>query len=67
MSRWSKPPMTKRLHQVTLTFTFAEINQLMAYLNDRDVGSDSGWYYGDKEQFEIRHAALKKKLENVAL
>ena len=53
-------------NQVTLTFTFAEISQLNAYIRGRDIGSDCGWYYGDKEQFELRHAALKKKLFDAA-
>ena len=45
-----------------IELTVAELNQLMAYVNDRETGHDCGWYYGNKEQFERRHDEIKRKL-----
>jgi hypothetical protein len=41
----------------------ALLDQLIAYVKHRDSGYDSGWYYGDKKQFESRHNELLKLLE----
>ena len=41
------------------------IRQLLQYLDDRDHGWDSGWYFGNKEQFEKRHDFLRKYLEAI--
>ena len=41
--------------------TRAKIDQLMAYLNHRD---ESGWFYGDKKQFEKRHIEIKHWLHD---
>lgn len=37
--------------------------QLISYVEHRDTGYDSGWYYGNKEQFEARHNELLRLLE----
>ena len=36
--------------------------QLLDYLRERD---ESGWYYGNKPQFEKRHDELKVWLEEI--
>ena len=44
----------------------AHLTQLAAYIRDRD---DDGWYYGNREHFEKRHADLLKlaeRLERIA-
>jgi hypothetical protein len=46
----------------TFTFTMAEINQLLAYVSDRER---TGWYYGHKGQFEQRHKRIAEKLSNL--
>ena len=38
--------------------------QLLSYLKDRD---NSGWYYGNKLQFEDRHAELEVWVEGVII
>ena len=43
-----------------LQLTEAEMRQLYSYCEERDR---DGWYYGDKKQFEKRHAAIKNQLE----
>ena len=48
---------------VTIRVTITEAYQLLSYLNDRDGGSDAGWYYGKKSDFEKRHASLREVLE----
>lgn len=40
----------------------AHIRQLLLYMNDRDL---SGWYYGNRKQFEKRHDYLRKYLEAI--
>lgn len=45
-----------------ISFTLAEINQMLAYRRDRDISEHSGWYYGNKAQFEARHEQIKLKL-----
>jgi hypothetical protein len=48
---------------VTIRVTRAEAHQLHSYLQDRDQGNDAGWYYGDKAQFEKRHASIIEVIE----
>lgn len=43
------------------TFTHAEFMQIRSYIAARDEGQDSGWYYGDKKQFEKRHSLLRER------
>lgn len=45
---------TKIGKDVTLTRTMLE--QMRSYLDDRD---EVGWYYGNRAQFEKRHAAIR--------
>jgi len=45
--------------------TKAEAQQLLSYVNARDEGADSGWYYAPKKDFERRHGSLKAILERV--
>ena len=40
--------------------TKTELEQLLSYVEDRER---EGWYYGNKEQFEKRHANIKKEIE----
>lgn len=42
-----------------MKLTLAEINQLLAYCEERDR---DGWYYGVREHFEKRHESIVKKL-----
>jgi len=46
------------------TLTRAEINQLLAYCEERDK---DGWYYGNKKQFENRHKQIIKKLKSTPI
>lgn len=46
--------------QIKLTRTMLE--QMKSYLEDRDE-SGQGWYYGNREQFEERHRAIKSWLK----
>lgn len=39
----------------------AHLRQLLSYITERD---ESGWYVGDKEQFEKRHAEIKWWIED---
>lgn len=39
----------------------SHLRQLQAYIYDRD---ETGWYYGNKEQFEKRHTDLKTWIDN---
>lgn len=41
----------------------ALLDQLISYVKHRDSGYDSGWYYGNKRQFEARHNELLRLLE----
>jgi hypothetical protein len=43
----------------------AHVRQLLGYLDERDHGEHSGWYCGNKEQFEKRHEFLRVYLEAV--
>lgn len=44
---------------VTIRVTQAEADQLLSYVAHRDIcGEAPGWYYGNKEHFERRHASL---------
>lgn len=46
-----------------MKLTRTMLGQLQAYVEDRDRdGYDGGWYYGNKAQFEKRHAAIKEWL-----
>jgi len=38
------------------------LKQLLAYVEDRE---NSGWYYGNKKQFEQRHEELKRWIEAI--
>lgn len=40
--------------------TNAMLEQLQVYIQTRD---ETGWYYGNKEQFERRHQALIRWIE----
>jgi len=42
--------------------TLAQLNQLQAYVDTRDEPDRGGWYYGNREHFETRHAAIKEWL-----
>lgn len=43
-----------------MTLTRTMLEQLQAYVDDRDRdGYDGGWYYGNRAQFEKRHEAIK--------
>lgn len=44
-------------------FTPAEADQLASYVSQRDQGHESGWYYGNKEQFEKRHKRITEELQ----
>ena len=37
------------------------LDQLLSYINERER---TGWYYGNKKQFEKRHNELKMWIEN---
>ena len=50
---------------VTIRMTLAEAQQVLSYINARDQGDDSGWYYAPKINFERRHASLKAMFERV--
>lgn len=45
---------------VSIKFTAAEINHLLAMLDER---SRTQWYYGHRGQFELRHRKLTDRLE----
>ena len=47
---------------MTVVLRRAEADQLLSYLEHRDR---TGWYYGNRHQFEMRHIVLKTKLEAV--
>ena len=51
--------MSVRAAVIVPALTEAEIQQLLAYLEDRDR---TGWFYGSRQYFEARHTALKTKL-----
>lgn len=38
--------------------TLTMLGQIESYLDDRD-SPDEGWYYGNREQFEKRHQAIR--------
>ena len=40
----------------------SHIYQMLSYLKDCE---DSGWYYGNKQQFFKRHKEIKEWLENL--
>lgn len=44
----------------TLYFTLTELRQLLSYCEARD---ESGWYFGNKEQFEKRHFEIETQIE----
>jgi len=48
---------------ITIRCTPYEAEQLLQYVKTRDRGADEGWYYGNKDQFERRHASLLEILE----
>ncbi len=48
---------------VTVRMTRAEVAQMLDYLHDRDHGREAGWYIGNKDQFERRHASIRECLE----
>lgn len=50
---------------VTIRMTWPELAKLLAYVNARDQGTDSGWYYAPKKSFEARHKSIKEILERV--
>jgi hypothetical protein len=41
----------------------AYLAQLLSYVEHRDLSNDYGWYYGNKNQFEKRHEAIKEWLQ----
>ncbi len=43
---------------ITLKLSEAELDQLRQYVHERDCGENAGWYYGNRKQFEKRHAYL---------
>jgi len=45
----------------------AYIAQIATYINARDSSRDSGWYYGNREQFEKRHRLIKEWAENMVV
>ena len=47
---------------ITLRMTPAEVAQMLDYVHDRDYAGD-GWYFGNKAQFERRHASIRECLE----
>ena len=47
---------------ITLRMTPAEVAQMLDYVHDRDYAGE-GWYFGNKEQFERRHASIRECLE----
>lgn len=47
---------------VAVKLSKAEIQQLLSYLEERDSGSDAGWFFGNREAFESRHKSLREKL-----
>jgi hypothetical protein len=55
--------MRPEMALVTVRLTRAEVAQMLDYLHDRDYGRESGWYFGNKEQFEKRHASIRECLE----
>lgn len=46
--------------QVDVKLTLTMLEQIETYVDDREM---IGWYYGNKQQFEKRHDAIKKWLE----
>ena len=46
-----------------MKFTKTQLRQLLAYVNDRDDGMSPGWYYGNRKQFEKRHAEILRMIE----
>lgn len=46
-------------------FNRTELFQLLSYVNARDEGYDTGWYYGNKANFEKRHERIKKILKEL--
>jgi len=52
--------MTKK-QPVRLSRTALE--QIETYVDARDDPDHGGWYYGNKEQFEKRHQAIKEWLK----
>ena len=48
------------MKKVAVNFKETEIYQLIYYCREREK---ENWYYGNKEQFEKRHADIKKELE----
>ena len=42
----------------------SHLRQLRSYIKARDEGDDSGWYYGNRKQFETRHAELLRWIES---
>lgn len=48
-----------------LTFTRAEVEHILACLGHRDTGHDGGWYYGNKQKFNERHALLLSRLRSL--
>ena len=59
MSKRIHVPMFDRKIDAPL-LTKAMLNQLRAYVTDRDR---EGWYYGNKQQFEARHKAILEWLD----
>jgi hypothetical protein len=44
---------------VTVRLTRTEAEQLLSYAAHRDIcGEAPGWYYGNREHFERRHASI---------
>lgn len=43
------------MHDSNMKLRIAHINQLLAYVENRDR---EGWYYGNREQFEKRHREI---------
>lgn len=52
---------------VVVRMTKAEASQLLSYIDHRDQGSDGGWYYAPKDQFEARHKSLKDCIERALI
>jgi hypothetical protein len=44
--------------KITVELSEAELDQLRQYIHSLDEGESRGWYYGNKAQFEKRHAHL---------
>lgn len=45
-----------------MKLTVEELEQLMTYVADRE---ETGWYYGNKEQFEKRHQNIRRELQSL--